>query len=356
MKIIAVAHNFIQLMRMMPAVESIASITKGSTHYCATCDYHGTDYKKWVTEDVKNEFLGRDIVTIGPPYRIGRKMYLFLADNAPDLVFWWSGVSIGTSVINQMKKRCKIIFCEVGFFPQLEHLYLDCQGINYLSSARSTPCLAIDETQQAKLSDKIERFKNSTFKEDKNFKEHGYIFLPLQLEHDTQIRKFSPNFKRNKDLINFLSKEFREEEIIAKPHPLDTKAASYVSKWANVRIATSVNTHQLIKNAKFVIGINSTVLIEALLYNKKVVAFGKGLFTGKNVVVEAHDNLKKAKMVYSFIPDCATIQNFLYQVAFHCQLKVADLNENNIVTKYYVDVNDAIEWYKRNLDESCCRT
>ena len=347
MKILVVSNNYVQSMRMMPVVEEIVKITDGKSLYCATCEYDRTNYRTRISEVTKAEFERRKKILVGKPYLLKTEVCKVINSYLPDLIFWWNGVLVGGDVVPFIKSKVPTVFCEIGFFPQREYLFVDKKGINCLSSIRDKKSPSVNRVQRDTLHQRINEFKAKNFVISTDFNKKDYIFIPLQLEHDSQIVKFA-KFKRNRDLINFVSKAFPNESIVVKPHPLDANKSSYVLGRNNVEVVQGVNTHHLINNSKYVIGNNSTVLIESLLYDKIVVAFGKGIFTGKGVVLEAHDNVNQLAQIENFELDCDLRDNFIYDLLYRYQIKVGSVNSNNVIDRYDVDSRSLLDWCKSN--------
>ncbi|WP_392558329.1 capsular polysaccharide export protein, LipB/KpsS family [Orbus mooreae] len=114
----------------------------------------------------------------------------------------------------------------------------------------------------------------------------GYIFLPLQVSTDTQV-KLNSDYS-NLDAIDFALKKASELKLklVVKIHPAERQQIAIdeiVVKQKNSDfILVNTNTIELIKNAKEVIVINSTVGLEALIYNKKITVLGRALYTNFN--------------------------------------------------------------------------
>ena len=113
----------------------------------------------------------------------------------------------------------------------------------------------------------------------------------------------------------------------------------------NIRIDTRSGLHNLVKKARVVIGINSTVLLEALTYFKPVVALGEGLFSGHNVLVEGKgltmdEILREIKKGISKSKK-ARIEEFLSELIFTRTYYNEHLSDPNMVRNSY--------WYKKIL-------
>lgn len=119
-----------------------------------------------------------------------------------------------------------------------------------------------------------------------------YIFLPLQVSSDTQIKLHSEY--DNIKAIHFAHSESSKNNIglVVKLHPAENDPAEIdriikAQEFLGFHISNA-NTIELIKNANAVITINSTVGMEALLYRKPVKTLGRCLYKEFN-----YERLKK---------------------------------------------------------------
>lgn len=120
---------------------------------------------------------------------------------------------------------------------------------------------------------------------DKNFSilDGSYLFLALQVSSDTQI-KLNSSFN-NTDSIAYAVNRAKElgKRLVVKIHPAENDKQEILKilekrKEFNFFI-TEMNTVKLIKHADEVIVINSTVGLEALFYNKKIIVLGRAFYS-----------------------------------------------------------------------------
>lgn len=115
-----------------------------------------------------------------------------------------------------------------------------------------------------------------------------YIFLPLQVSSDTQIKLHSKY--SNLDAIRYAHMEAQRKglALIVKIHPAENDPREFEAvKGAQDKLGFLVstqNTVELIQGATAVITINSTVGMEALLYGKPVTALGQCLYKKFNEI------------------------------------------------------------------------
>ncbi len=234
----------------------------------------------------------------------------------PKLIGIWNGIKYPQFIINEF--NIKKIYFENGFLPDTTQA--DCKGVNALNSV----------PRDKKFYENLEYYKKPLPKEliprapvkrlegnelDLNRK---YIFIPLQVNYDSQIIYFSPWIKSMQqffEVINSIANEF-EFDFIFKAHPSDrvTNYENLIKKAEkNVHFATNP-TSELIKNAQAVITINSSVGIESLLFEKKVITLGEAFYNIEGIVKHAENSkelIDILKNLDSWEVDKKLIKNFL---------------------------------------------
>jgi capsular polysaccharide export protein len=130
---------------------------------------------------------------------------------------------------------------------------------------------------KSKLSSKI----NSKFQSiyPLNF---DYIFYPMQVASDTQMLLNSKY--NNKDVISIAMRDLKKDQfLLVKPHPAEpdssvNKYLQRINKIHNVFVVEN-NTFELIRHANIIYTINSTVGLEAKLYDKPIKTFGDAIYS-----------------------------------------------------------------------------
>lgn len=141
-----------------------------------------------------------------------------------------------------------------------------------------------------------------------NIKKDRYIFVPFQVETDSQIIYFSPKIKTMKELVLLMDEKLREYnnkfnddlKLIFKSHPKDKRINmleinKLINSNKNLFLVTKGDTDNYINNSELVITINSTVGIEALMKNKRVITLGKAYYNIDDIVLKCfnYDKLPK---------------------------------------------------------------
>lgn len=124
------------------------------------------------------------------------------------------------------------------------------------------------------------------FSSNIDYKTEKYVFVPLQVSDDTQVMINSD--VGLKELIDYSYKYAKENsmKLVIKPHPAeqDNSILNYIysiNDTANI-VITNDNTMNLIKYSNYVITINSTVGLEALILDKPVKFLGYSFYSKFN--------------------------------------------------------------------------
>ena len=185
-----------------------------------------------------------------------------------DRVFMWNGQNAHHQALRRACAEagipCTIV--EVGYFPQREWFTLDPLGINATSALMTDPLDWIGTPQLDALAALRARYLKGRHWRGGG----GYVLVPLQLAHDTNVRDHS-DVCDMQDFITRCEARFAGERLLFKVHPLDTQ-----------RYHTS---HELLSDGDFldlaveaerVVGINSTCLLESALLGAPTEALGDG--------------------------------------------------------------------------------
>ena len=194
-------------------------------------------------------------------------------------------------LIKRIKKETNIqmIYCEHGWLPQSLTFSMDKEGSNGGSSFSNSKTFP-HRTDFTPVVNKRRMYNGGA----KDPGVRDFIYVPLQLNSDTQIKMYSPHFKDMADFITHIANVFEDKKLIIKGHPKDLQQnhARYKGICSKIPNATYVmNTNNLgyCKYADRVIAINSTTINEALVFQKAVMTYGKNNFYGKGVTYEVSD-------------------------------------------------------------------
>lgn len=190
----------------------------------------------------------------------------------PDIAITWNGNSDGDRKFIDIVGRDKMIFGELGFFSHYQQTcYFDRCGVNTRHSIIGKP---FSSTYISPDDEKILNNLINFYIKDRLIDEQ-FIFVPLQDETDTQITQFSP-FKTMDEFIHNVFDIFRFDNrlIVYKQHP---KAPSKITLRHPRVISVTGDVHHYLPYADLVFGLNSTVMVETLLYHGNLVNYGAGV-------------------------------------------------------------------------------
>lgn len=214
----------------------------------------------------------------------------FLDENVDQLIIW-NGLKFRQRIAVIAAKQLNIpcYFIERGALPGTTTL--DSKGINYINSVPRDPLFYLNRNIQKPLSSVV----NTVAKENQLPKD--YIFVPFQVNIDSQITMFSPWIE---NMFSLVDKILEVESILGEDMPnivLKTHPAceqsyedlfNYIkSKSAKVMVINDLDTKTLIEQSKAVMTINSSVGMEALLMRKKVIVLGQAFYNIQGITRSA---------------------------------------------------------------------
>ncbi len=259
----------------------------------------------------------------------GEEHLAHIAALAPSVVVCWNKhYPILDAPLRFLRERmpgCRVVYAEVAWFPQREYVYLDSAGINADSSiAALTPAeLAGMELDPAALAGFVERYR-----EGRRVEKGEFVFCPLQVPSDMNIARFSP-WTDMTAFIRHVAAALPGERLLFKCHPLDPGKEGYLrlrEEHGNISVLEDADLKQLLAECSCVVGINSTVLLEALLFDKPVTYLGAGVGSNKGGVFN-YDISSAAR----FVPDKGLRDRFLYDLIFRRQISVREPEEGRVL-------------------------
>lgn len=216
-----------------------------------------------------------------------------LAENPQASVVVFNGYLMPDSILAAVATRSKsnMVFLEKGFFPAT--LQCDPHGINHQSSLPRDPDFyrAFDP---AELGDKPTALvkRASKLKDDGPAALPGhYVFVPFQVPSDMQILALSPSIRDMRHLydeIFRLAEAEGQSHFVIKEHPsFPLSIRAEVTPHPRIHFANHHDTQALIEGADAVITVNSTVGLESVLLEKKVITLGLAPYDIEGLVLKA---------------------------------------------------------------------
>lgn len=343
------------------------------------------EYKKYTPEEMYNMYefnlnlsikKNKTDIEFELKYKIIQileNLYKFQMNNNVDMFAFW-GNSLYSNIIRAFckKNNIKYINFENGYFRPFT-LMVDNKGVNYESS------IPKDRNFYEAVEVNYKRYNEYLLKPEKSFKDYEgvlefrkkyyqhigmditpknnneidkpslnieakpnkltekYIYVPFQLETDSQIIKHSKEIKSMKDLVKVTLqaiKKYNEKNpnhkytIIYKNHPL------YMSEYDLIKLPEIENmikehdyaellydgdNQNLVENADIIITNNSTVGFEGLMHEKRVIVLGEAFYDIDGITYSCDDVNKLDGIIENAINNPVNktlIHQFLYYLRF----------------------------------------
>ncbi len=211
----------------------------------------------------------------------------------PDFTVFWNDAkfhqAIGITAVKNLGKQT--LFFENGFLPHTTQM--DFQGVNAANSVPGDLAfykrLSFDKACALPKRLQVRQSKKQTHKHADTLPEK-YIFVPFQVAYDTQIVQYSPWVKDMYQLFEIIKTCAAHTGLhfVIKEHPSDRVSNYQALYGSSDKVSfSSDETQKLIENAEAVLTINSTVGIEALLFEKRVIVLGEAFYAIEGIVKTA---------------------------------------------------------------------
>jgi capsular polysaccharide export protein len=247
----------------------------------------------------------------------------------------WNGLKyrqcIAIEAATSLKVPC--IYMENGLLPGMTTI--DAKGINFRNSVpRQSEFYSDKKTLsfEPNLIQKIAKPLRQQFSDKPSTLPPKYIFVPFQVNTDSQIVLFSPWIKNMEQLVETFSKVSNllgeaMPNIVFKPHPAcDQDYSSLINEYKShekLHFDTLIPTPVLIQHASAVATINSTVGIESLLLNKKVIVMGQAFYSILGLTMHAENQTALSDRLLSVDKwniDTHLLESFFNHLACEYQL------------------------------------
>lgn len=306
-------------------------------------------------EELQNAIGRKEWIKRGPKAllrarRLLRDLSSFYDAQDVGAILVWNGSNLIVALAVYLARRrgLPVIFAEHGYLPGTTQL--DLRGVNFDSTATGLiasgegllpPDPALDHTLDQEiaayksgqpmrvLSPKVPRHFRADLRsslycrlalwiESRFLKlapavgqDHAelpqrFVFLPLQVQKDSQLILHSPLVGNDMSrLLGLLHAALREVDpgmrIVVKLHPRErwdrqSRYADLIREYPDVLFIRHHRMAELLEKAAAVVTVNSTVGFEAFLYDKPVIALGHNFYTAPGLVerVDRADQLPAA--------------------------------------------------------------
>ncbi len=143
--------------------------------------------------------------------------------------------------------------------------------------------LKINDSQIIEVNNFIENYKNNKITRISDIDCNNLIDIKnfslviLQVQNDANILYYQNQIINNNTILKYL-KENSDKKFLIRNHPLTENKDEVKKYFYNYGFIDDFKMHNLLDNCSEVITINSSVGIEALCYNKPVIALGNAVY------------------------------------------------------------------------------
>jgi hypothetical protein len=244
------------------------------------------------------------------------KYVRYLRNHPSEYVAVWNGNKFRQAVViaatKCLNRRCA--FFENGLLPNTTTL--DFQGVNAFNSLPrkrefydqlnftddiNLPTQLVVRKPEGKKAVSAEQSPSQSTELPEPF-----IFVPFQIDTDSQITIHSPwirNMTHLFELISRIQSQIHDKEMtfVFKEHPSSPQDYQYLRQRVqnndHLMFANECSTQELIEKAEAIVTINSTVGLEALLLDKKVIALGNAFYAFEGLAKHAETEYELLELI-----------------------------------------------------------
>lgn len=238
-----------------------------------------------------------------------------LAATDPEITIVYNGSVFPETVLEAVSRGRRRVFIEAGFFPGT--LQFDPVGLNGANSVPRDPAfyLGAEDFAAEGLPEAVNN-RPSKSRYAPVTLEPGYVFVPFQVPSDMQVTVHSPwvrDMEQFLDVVCDAAERNPGETFVIKEHPSFKRSVMGRRSHPRVIFANGNVTSELIRDARAVLTLNSTVGIEGLLLGKPVMTLGKACYNLPGLVqhAEASGALDAALAARDWAPDERLRRQFL---------------------------------------------
>ena len=234
-------------------------------------------------------------------------IYQELEYSRPDQVLIYNGLNGVNYLVSAACRELGIPQLYFERAPLQDRLQIDANGVNFQSSIPSEiqfyRNLAEDEFANYRGAAYVEAHRvqdESSAANNRNASNElgsqSYVFCPLQVPRDTQVTVFGGWIKGIPHLLDSLDRASRflpsDIHLRIKEHPSSPVSfASRIASYGNHKLVLD-NEHDVydqVAHSQGVVTINSSVGLEAFLFEKPVITIGKALYSFGEMTTRASD-------------------------------------------------------------------
>ncbi len=256
--------------------------------------------------------------------KIYSRLFYYLGEKQPQVIVIWNGHKFQDLVLHEVNRffGIPILYFENGLLPN--STTADFKGINARNSVPLDPefyrSLPARELSQRNI---VGRSYSASVavQRDLSTLPLDYILVPFQKERDSQILDNSRWIQSMMQMVQAIVKAMADlpkpMPVVLREHPSSksklTELKRYVATIPWMEFDQKQPLKDVIERAQAVLTINSTVGLEGLLLNKKVIVLGDACYRIPGMVLAADDEKQLAncfQQLPKFEPDLTIKQRF----------------------------------------------
>lgn len=271
-------------------------------------------YQQYIEEDypVTTHHFDTDSWFYQQYYGVAFHTEQVIKDIKPDLILCWHGSNPWSRMIYCKAKKFSIpfMFCETSFFPN--SYILDPYGMHFFpginmvdrcwDEVREQP---LDNADASRLHEYIESWKTKraskyhqtcnpdemSMLNDLVAEKKKILFYPGQVPCDASVITGLDLFESYDNIIRFLRDNLPDDWLLVhKVHPYNERNKLETGRNGNTLIVKEINIHDLFSIADAVFVHSSTVGLEALLMEKRVISSGRPIYGRDGFTAELNTN------------------------------------------------------------------
>lgn len=318
-----------QIQRMLEAAGAIRFVSiapLGFTHYPET-DARAAKALETATKKPRKAFMRWAKLLLLKRQYAGCRAYF---QRTPDTVaVAWNGLNGTRRIFMDAAKDAgnKTLFFELAPFP--DRITIDPEGVNFANSLPREPAPYIAWAAHTRANLQSWHGLRDTITQRPPSTPHAeadtgppmtapFIFVPLQVPGDSQLRLYGGAFKTVEQFVDAILDAARGcpdgWQIRIKEHPSASpfvKDAIDAACARNVVLDNITDTFEQVKQANLIVTVNSSVGIEAMFFDKNVVACGDCFWAIKDIAASAKTPQTLAKILTA--PDAITFDTHARQ-------------------------------------------
>lgn len=251
------------------------------------------------------------------------RLYSLLQRLSPKLILVWNGHKYQDNILHlaNASVQVPVAFFENGVLPN--STTLDFKGINALNSVPRDPRFFAQRAQPAAKNWEIKGRQYIRKGEPSDMLPQRYLLVPLQLDRDSQVLFNSSWINSMAELFAALVRALQAAEdkdlhIVFRPHPSAKSQHKHLQEQVaqNERLHwnASAGLQEAIDRAEAIVTINSSVGMEALLRDKKVIVLGQAFYAIEGLCLRAANHeqlLQSINDLPHFAPDMSLAGKFV---------------------------------------------